>query len=121
MDEIWTYLNKKSLFVLSWGVRGKSASDLKEDFDALLEDWKVKVVEEGLFDPQAVYGYFRCRRINHNDLLIKYLDEEDEEVEVVFEFPRSSNAQHLCLADYFDSENDDIVAFQSVTMGQKVD
>ena len=28
LDEVWQYLNKKSLFVLSWGIRGKSASKI---------------------------------------------------------------------------------------------
>lgn len=120
LNKIWTYLNKKSLFVLSWGVRGKSATDLKEDFDLLLEEWKLKVIQEDLFDPQAVYGYFKCRKIGNNDLLVKYINEIEEEVEIKFNFPRSSNQQHLCLSDYFDSEADDIVAFQSVTMGQRV-
>jgi len=120
LNEIWTYLNKKSLFVLSWGVRGKTASDLKENFEALLEEWKLKVIRENLFDPQAVYGYFKCRKVGNNDLLVKYTNEKGEEVELKFEFPRSSSQQHLCLADYFDSDYEDIVAFQSVTMGQKV-
>jgi 5-methyltetrahydrofolate--homocysteine methyltransferase len=120
LNEIWKYLNKKSLFVLSWGVRGKTASDLKENFEALLEEWKLKVIRENLFDPQAVYGYFKCRKVGNNDLLVKYTNEKGEEVELKFEFPRSSSQQHLCLADYFDSDYEDIVAFQSVTMGQKV-
>ena len=38
--------------------------------------------------------------------------------EVTFDFPRSSKEKHLCLADYFGK--DDIVAFQSVTVGNKV-
>lgn len=120
LRKIWEYLNKKSLFVLSWGVRGKNASDLKEDFDMLLEEWKTKVIQEDLFDPQAVYGYFKCRKVGNNDLVVKYIGTTGEKEEIKFEFPRSSNQQHLCLSDYFDSESDDIVAFQSVTMGQKV-
>lgn len=118
--DIWNYLNKKSLFVLSWGLRGKSAPGLRNEYERLLEEWKNKVIEESLFDPQAVYSYFKCRRVEKNNLLIKYIDERENESELIFEFPRSSNEQHLCLADYFDSEEDDIVAFQSVTMGNRV-
>jgi 5-methyltetrahydrofolate--homocysteine methyltransferase len=118
--DIWNYLNKKSLFVLSWGLRGKSAPGLRDEYENLLTEWKNKVIEENLFDPQAVYSYFKCRRLAKNNLLIKYIDEKQNESELVFEFPRSSNKQHLCLADYFDSEEDDIVAFQSVTMGNRV-
>src|SRR3712207_7156295 len=36
----------------------------------------------------------------------------------MFEFPRSSKEKHLCLADYFGTN--DIVAFQTVTVGNKV-
>ena len=120
MIDIWNYLNRKSLFVLSWGLRGKSAPGLKDEYERLLTEWKNKVIEENLFDPQAVYSYFKCRRVDKNNLLIKYTDEKQNESELIFEFPRSSNQQHLCLADYFDSEEDDIVAFQSVTMGNRV-
>ena len=62
LKEIWQYLNKKSLFVLSWGLRGKKATELKDEFEELLKEWKVKVVKEELFDPHAVYSYFRCER-----------------------------------------------------------
>lgn len=120
LNDIWNYLNKKSLFVLSWGLRGKSAPGLRDEYDRLLAEWKKKVLTEDLFDPQAVYSYFRCRKIDKNNLLIKFIDENRVESELVFEFPRSSNEQHLCLSDYFDSESDDIVAFQSVTMGNQV-
>ncbi|HKU83899.1 MAG TPA: vitamin B12 dependent-methionine synthase activation domain-containing protein, partial [Candidatus Nitrosocosmicus sp.] len=120
LEEIWQYLNKKSLFVLSWGLRGKQATELKDEYDELLREWKVKVVKEKLFDPHAVYAYFRCRRVRNNSLLVKYQDNNNASSELIFEFPRSSNSTHLCLADYFDSESDDVVAFQSVTMGNKV-
>ena len=37
---------------------------------------------------------------------------------IIFNFPRSSKDKHLCLSDYFGAN--DIVAFQSVTVGNKV-
>ncbi|TVP41599.1 dihydropteroate synthase [Candidatus Nitrosocosmicus arcticus] len=119
-EEIWQYLNKKSLFVLSWGLRGKKATELKDEYEELLKEWKVKVVKEKLFDPHAVYSYFRCRKVRNNSLCVKYQIDNKIDSEIVFEFPRSSNPSHLCLADYFDSESDDVVAFQSVTMGNRV-
>lgn len=120
LNEIWQYLNKKSLFVLSWGLRGKKATELKDEYEELLKEWKVKVVKEKLFDPHAVYSYFRCRKVGNNNLSVKYRDDNNIDSELTFDFPRSSNPLHLCLADYFDSESDDVVAFQSVTMGNKV-
>ena len=120
LDQVWQLLNKKSLFVLSWGLRGKSASSLQTEFDQLLNHWKSKVIEENLFEPQAVYGYFKCKRVEKNNLLVKYKDKEGKDSNLIFEFPRSSLPKHLCLSDYFDEDNEDIVAFQSVTMGNKV-
>ena len=120
LDKVWNYLNKKSLFVLSWGLRGKSASNLQAEFANLLDEWKKKVIEENLFEPQAVYGYFKCRKVEKTNLLVKYIDKDKKESELIFEFPRSSLQKHLCLSDYFDSESDDVVVFQAVTMGNKV-
>ena len=37
---------------------------------------------------------------------------------IEFDFPRSTKPEHLCLTDYFG--NNDVVAFQSVTVGNKV-
>ncbi len=117
LGEVWKYLNKKSLFVLQWGMRGKGASD--QDPEELFEQWKERVVKDKLFEPRAVYGYYRCHNLTPNQggagrLAVDLPDGR----QVVFEFPRSSKAKHLCLTDYFGE--DDVVAFQSVTAGSKV-
>lgn len=121
LSEVWNLLNKKSLFVLSWGLRGKNSTKFKEEYEKVLIEWKRRVIKENLFEPQAVYGYFKCRKIGNNKLSVYYNDEGTKRnSEMIFEFPRSTVGKHLCLADYFDSENEDIVAFQAVTMGNKV-
>ena len=112
LNEIWSHLNKKSLFKLSWGLKGKSNVESIDDPDKLLEDWKNRVLNEELFEPAVVYGYFKCH--NRDNKLV--VDNPDGG-ELVFDFPRSSKSKHLCLTDYF-GEND-IVAFQSVTVGTK--
>lgn len=112
LEEVWQYLNKKSLFVLSWGIRGKSASKMIGDPEALLLEWKKKVIDEALFSPSVVYSYFRCN--NQGNRLVV---ESKKQGEVAFEFPRSSKPKHLCITDYFGIQ--DIVAFQVVTVGQK--
>ena len=112
LEEVWRYLNKKSLFVLAWGIRGKSASKMIGDPEALLLEWKKKVIDEALFSPSVVYSYFRCN--NQGNRLVV---ESKKQGEVAFEFPRSSKPKHLCITDYFGKQ--DIVAFQVVTVGQK--
>ncbi len=113
LNEVWRYLDKKSLFVLSWGLRGKSAKESEAEHEVLFEEWKKKILTEKLFEPRAVYGYFRCHGKDGN-LTVEHPNGE----KLVFEFPRSSRAKHLCLADYFGQE--DVVAFQAVTVGTKV-
>ena len=112
LEEVWSYLNKKSLFVLSWGIRGKSASKIG-DPESLLLEWKKKVIDEKLFSPTVLYSYFRCNN-QGNNLVV----ESNKQGQVVFEFPRSSKPKHLCITDYFGKQ--DIVAFQVVSVGQKV-
>jgi 5-methyltetrahydrofolate--homocysteine methyltransferase len=118
LNEVWKYINKKSLFVLQWGMRGKGASD--QDPEKLLTRWKDQVLNEQLFEPRAVYGFYKCHNLTSgqggNGRLA--IDLPNGEQAVVFEFPRSSKEKHLCLVDYFGK--DDIVAFQAVTVGNKV-
>jgi 5-methyltetrahydrofolate--homocysteine methyltransferase len=114
LDDVWNFLNKKSLFVLSWGLRGAAADGLSDLSHKLLQEWKSRVKKESLFEPKVVYGYFKCH--NRNDKLAVELPENQGEV--VFDFPRSSKEKHLCLTDYFGDT--DLVAFQCVTVGNRV-
>jgi 5-methyltetrahydrofolate--homocysteine methyltransferase len=112
LNEVWKYLNKKSLFVLSWGVRGQSAKESEQEHEVLLEEWKKRILQEKLFEPRAVYGYFKCHN-QDGKLVVEHPRGEKLE----FNFPRSSKSKHLCLTDYFGK--DDVVAFQAVTIGTK--
>ncbi|MBM3905813.1 MAG: methionine synthase [Thaumarchaeota archaeon] len=111
MNKIWEKLSKKSLFVLSWGLRGRGMENADVEGEKLLAEWKKRVLDEKLFEPRAVYGYFACH--GKDKLLV---DGPDGTVE--FDFPRSTQSKHLCLTDYFGQN--DVVAFQSVTVGNKV-
>jgi len=113
MDEVWQMIDKKSLFKLSWGLRGKAGSESEEEHEQLLTQWKIRIMREKLFEPEIVYGYFRCHN-KDGKLQVENPTGDD----VTFDFPRSTKSEHLCLTDYF-GEND-VVAFQSVTVGNKV-
>jgi 5-methyltetrahydrofolate--homocysteine methyltransferase len=111
--EVWKFLNKKSLFVLSWGMRGKSINKAESDPEALLAEWQDRVVKKKLFACSVVYGYFKC----HNRSNLLQVEIPNGAGEVSFDFPRSSLEKHLCITDYF-GEND-IVAFQIATVGKR--
>ena len=113
LTEIWKHLDEQTLFKLSWGIKGKSNVESIDDPEKLLEEWKRKVIENNLFEPKAAYAYFKCSSDNNN-LIVKNSDDE----KIIFNFPRSSKSKHLCLSDYFG--DDDVVAFQVVTVGNKV-
>ncbi|MEJ2259523.1 MAG: B12-binding domain-containing protein, partial [Nitrosopumilaceae archaeon] len=113
VNEVWEMIDKKSLFKLSWGLRGKAGQDQEAEHEKLFQDWKKRIESEKLFEPSAVYGYFNCHG-EDNKLTVDNPTGE----KFVFDLPRSTKPKHLCLADYFGK--DDIVAFQAVTVGNKV-
>ncbi len=113
MDEVWQLIDKKSLFKLSWGLRGKAGSESEADHEQLLSQWKIRIIREKLFEPEVVYGYFKCHNKDG-----KLSVENPRGDDVSFDFPRSTKPEHLCLTDYFGG--DDVVAFQAVTVGNKV-
>ena len=113
MSEVWSMIDKKSLFKLSWGLRGKAGAESEEDHEQLLTEWKIRIIRDKLIEPEVVYGYFKCHNKDR-----KLLVENPAGDDIELEFPRSTKPDHLCLTDYFGE--DDIVAFQSVTVGNKV-
>ena len=114
--EVWKFLNKKSLFVLSWGIRGKAINKSESDPESLLTEWQNRVVKQKLFTCSVVYGYFKCHNNNNNDNVLQ-VEIPNGAGEVSFDFPRSSSEKHLSITDYFGK--DDIVAFQVVTVGKR--
>ena len=114
LGEVWPLLDKRSLFKLSWGLRGRAGQESEADHERLLESWKARVVSERLFEPAAVYGYFACRS-KGDRLEVDVPGRRGESIS--FDFPRSSRQKRLCLADYFGES--DTVAFQAVTVGAR--
>ncbi|HEX6294093.1 MAG TPA: dihydropteroate synthase, partial [Nitrososphaeraceae archaeon] len=89
LEEVWNFLNKKSLFTLSWSFRGKAASGLSEESEKLLVEWKKRVIDDNLFSPKVVYGYFHCHN-RDNKLVV----DSPKGNEVIFDFPRSTKGRN---------------------------
>lgn len=127
LDDVWPCLDLKSLFRLSWGARDANGEKwvalLRDEFNPRLERMKQQfgapdAQGRRIIDPKVVYGYFPCQ--SEGDSLIVY-DPQDKRTELTrFSFPRQSDGERLCLADYFaskDSGRMDVVALQAVTVG----
>jgi len=120
IDDVFACLDERALFNLSWGVKLKDNEEeerlLKEEFKSLLRDMKIETVQNAWLDLKAVYGYFKYR-VSGEDLEI--LDGNDERVEKIH-FLRTEKGSGLI--DRFNdlSELNNIVAFQAVTVGNRI-
>ncbi len=125
LEAVFEHLSLNELFRLSWGAKNTHGDDwekLKKEFEARLAKMKKDAKQNGWLNPKAVYGYFPVQS-SGNDLLVyddKTITNSEPKVLEVFNFPRQSDGENLCLADYFapvESGRIDVVALQVVTVG----
>jgi 5-methyltetrahydrofolate--homocysteine methyltransferase len=121
--KLFPYVNEQALFRGRWGYR-RTASTTAEEYVELTrtkvmplyEGLKQRALAEGLLQPKAAYGYFRC--YSEGDTV--FVEAGDEVM--AFDFPRQSSPPHLCIADYYRSrdEGGDVAAFFVVTIGDQI-
>ncbi|MDM7273161.1 methionine synthase [Sulfurihydrogenibium azorense] len=145
------WINKGALFKRAWGyTRGDKSREeyeklKKEEILPNFERLKKLLIENDLFNPIIIYGYYPCRsdfpiRLKNNDnressLLIfppseGWKSEEDvnreplenilDRVYKKIDFPRSSKPPYRSLSDYFHHDRHDVVAFTVVSAGKKL-
>jgi 5-methyltetrahydrofolate--homocysteine methyltransferase len=124
LDDVFAYVNETALFKGQW--QFKQGKTPPEQYQALVRE-KVRPVYEGLKErskrdrllvPKVVYGYFACQS-SGNDLIVY---DENQREKVRFTFPRQPAGKHLCLADFFASQDSgrmDVVGFHLVTVGRR--
>ena len=113
------WVNHKMLFKQRWGYKSKGIS--KQDYEKLLdgeiypayERLKKQFLDDGLFDPVVIYGYFKTTT-DKNRLIIHH-----DNKEFVLELPRQERKPFRCLADYFKSDGD-MIALSIVSAGLKI-
>jgi 5-methyltetrahydrofolate--homocysteine methyltransferase len=121
-----SYLDERATFLGQWGLRG-ARGDEGPSYEELVETegrprlrmWLDRIVSEQLLEAAVVYGYFPC--VSKGDDLIVLSDDGSERTR--FSFPRQRRDRHLCLADFFRSEDSgevDVVPFMVVTMGKRI-
>ena len=113
------WINHKMLFKQRWGYKAKGTS--KEKYERLLheeiiphyERLKKQFIDEKLFDPIVIYGYFKTKT-HENTLTIFYEDKE-----YTLELPRQQRKPFRSMADYFKPEGD-VIAISIVSAGLKL-
>ncbi|HEX5439747.1 MAG TPA: vitamin B12 dependent-methionine synthase activation domain-containing protein, partial [Ktedonobacterales bacterium] len=122
VEDVARHLDFNALYRGRWG--GVAHGDehkrlVREEFEPRLERMLREARQRQYLRPRAVYGYFPARA--EGDALLVLDPEDTSRVLETFTFPRQSDGQRLCLADYFDTESGEptAVAFQVVTMGDR--
>jgi 5-methyltetrahydrofolate--homocysteine methyltransferase len=128
------WINHRVLFRQRWGYKRADLSTQKflqqeeELVKPLYEKLKNEFLDKNLLNPIVLYGYFPCLAVD-NKLYIfdqKHLYNNQEEANVVpplneaikvFEFPRQGRLPHRCIADFFNSDKLDVIAFSCVSAG----
>jgi 5-methyltetrahydrofolate--homocysteine methyltransferase len=120
--ELFRYIDLNTLYRLHWGAKNTKGEQwerlLKEEFEPRLRRYQTEALAGKWAAPRAVYGYFPAAA-DGDDLVVYDPAAPDREVER-FAFPRQSDRDGLCLADYFRPTADgskDVVALQVITVG----
>jgi 5-methyltetrahydrofolate--homocysteine methyltransferase len=124
LDDVFAYVNENALFKGQWQFKqGKMPPEqyyalVRDKVRPIYEELKERSKREQLLVPKVVYGYFACQSAG-NDLIVY---DENQREHVRFTFPRQPAGKHLCLADFFASQESgrmDVVGFHLVTVGRR--
>jgi len=114
LQTVWQYLDRNTLFRHHWGGHKAKGEEyeriIREVFEPELASLSADALREGWLEPLIVSGYFPC---NASGEQLIVFDPENHSREVArLDFPRQSDGERLCLADYFrplDSNQRDVV------------
>ncbi|MBA4157200.1 MAG: methionine synthase [Gemmatimonadetes bacterium] len=127
VDEVVACIDRNTLFRMQWGAKNLKGEEwdrlVREEFEPRLARYTREARTQGWLRPRAVYGYFPAGR-DGDELVVFDPAERTREVGR-FAFPRQSDREQLCLADYFRALNgsgpQDVVALQVVTSGDRAE
>jgi 5-methyltetrahydrofolate--homocysteine methyltransferase len=122
LAELFEFFDLNTLYRLHWGAKNAKGEEyerlVREEYEPRLRRMKTEALTGGWLTPGAVYGYFPVA--SEGDTLVVY-DPADPATEIErFPFPRQTDRDELCLADYFvpgENGRRDVAALQIVTVG----
>ncbi len=140
LEMAFEWINHRMLFRQRWGYNGKGMT--KEAMQKQVDDvlWpafdrlKAQFLNENLFDPTIIYGYWPVRS---DDTTLLLFDESEgwnspDEVnreplehvigraEKQFTFPRQGKQPHRALSDFFHKDRHDVLAMTCVSAGARL-
>ena len=140
IEMAFEWLNHKILFKSRWGYSSKGMT--KEAYQKQLDEvvWpayeklKAQFIDEKLFEPTIIYGYWPCRSDDNTLLIFDESEGYNSDAEVnhealanvmgrakeQFTFPRQRKAPHRALSDFFHRDRHDILALSCVSAGAKL-
>jgi 5-methyltetrahydrofolate--homocysteine methyltransferase len=122
LADLFRFIDLNTLYRLHWGAKNAKGEQweqlVKDEFEPRLHRYQTEALAGKWGAPRAVYGYFPAAA-EGNDLVIYDPGEPAREIER-FAFPRQTDRDELCLADYYATAGNgrtDVVALQVVTVG----
>jgi 5-methyltetrahydrofolate--homocysteine methyltransferase len=124
MQNLVGYLNDTMLYQFHWGYKkaGRTLEEWKawaaKELKPIALDLLKQCERDGVLNPQAAYGYWRCAAEGDSVILF----DEDGKTELTrFSFPRQPGEGGLCIADFIrdvSADERDVIGLQVVTVGQ---
>ncbi|WGL59369.1 methionine synthase [Pigmentibacter sp. JX0631] len=134
IDNLFNFIDEFALIRSRWGFSQGNKNDtefnllLQEKAYPLYHKWKNKVIEEKVFQPKAIYGYFPVCSFQ-NKLFVydpseknKIHPSDKNKIIAEFEFPRQNSGKLLCISDMFRNIKNaefDTLGIQIVTLGEE--
>jgi len=134
------WINHKILFKQRWGYNAKGMDKVayQKQLDEVVwpayEKLKALFLDESLFEPTVLYGYWPARS-DDNTLLVfgenegwnsaaeinrEPLERIIGNAECAFTFPRQRKQPHRALSDFFHTDRHDVVALTCVSAGSRI-
>ena len=140
IEMAFEWINHRILFKSRWGYssKGMSKEEYEKQLDSVVwpayEKLKQRFIDEKLFEPTVLYGYWPVRSDNNSLLVFNeqegWASEKDvnterlEDIigraEQVFTFPRQRKQPHRALSDFFHADHHDVLALTCVSAGSKL-